>query len=260
MTVPRPPDVRAYFDQESSRYLDERYVRPSCDQLSYQSRRRLALELLGHAPGRVVDIGSGPGVFTAALLARGSRVTEVDVSLEMLRQSRRRLPGEVDHPPVLFVEGGLPGLPFADATFDAALCIGVLAYMRDPAESLREIRRVLKPGGVLVLQVSNALCTTARLHAVLRRGYRRLGEALGGPAYPHLRIPLATFRLRGLRRTLAGERVQVETWTRYDFRPPLLEWLAPSAALAVSLRLQRFERANGVGWAAEGLVLRARAC
>jgi ubiquinone/menaquinone biosynthesis C-methylase UbiE len=260
MTATRPPDVRSYFDQESSRYLDERYARPSCDQLSYQSRRRLALELLGREAGRVVDIGSGPGVFTVELLARGCRVTEVDVSLEMLRQSRQRLPLRAAPPPVQFVEGGLPGLPFADATFDAALCIGVLSYLRDPAESLREIRRVLKPGGVLVLQASNALCATARLHARLRRGYRRLGEALGGAAYPHLRIPLGAFRLRDLRRTLAGERLLVEAWTRYDFRPPLLEWLAPSVALAISQRLQRFERTKGFGWAAEGLVLKARAC
>lgn len=264
MSSPQHPDVRAdvraYFDQESSRYLAERYVRPSCDQVSYQSRRRLALELLGHGPGRVVDIGSGPGVFTSELLARGFRVAEVDVSLEMLCQSRRRLAPGPGGPPVLFVEGGLPGLPFADSAFDAVLCIGVLAYLRDPAESLREIRRVLKPGGVVVLQVSNAFCPTARLHSLLRRGYRRLGEALGGRAYPHLRIPLASFRLGDLRRALKRERLDVDAWTRYDFRPPLLEWLAPTAALAVSLRLQRFERSNSLGWAAEGLVLRARAC
>jgi ubiquinone/menaquinone biosynthesis C-methylase UbiE len=260
MTSPGPPDVRAYFDQESSRYLDERYVRPSCDQLSYQSRRRLALELLGPEPGRVVDIGSGPGVFTNELVARGCRVTEVDVSIEMLRQSRQRLPLAIDRPPVLFVEGGLPGLPFADATFDSALCIGVLAYLRDPAESLREIRRVLKPRGVLVLQVSNSLCATARLHALLRRGYRRLGEAFGAPAYPHLRIPLAAFRLHDLRRVLEGEGFHLDAWARYDFRPPLLEWLAPSAALAVSRRLQHLERSKTMGWIAEGLVLKTRAC
>lgn len=254
------PEVRAYFDRESSRYLDERYVRPSCDQLSYQSRRRLALELLGPGPGRVVDIGSGPGVFSSELLARGFRVVEVDVSLEMLRESRRRIESGSSLQQIRFVEGCLPGLPFADRAFDAALCIGVLAYVPDPAQSLREIRRVLKPGGAVVLQVSNALCLTARLHSAVRRAYRRLGEVLGGPAYPHLRIRLASFRLRAFRRTLEQAGFWVDSWVRYDFRLPLLEWVAPSAALAASRKLQQLERCEAMGWAAEGLLLRVRAC
>ncbi len=254
------PEVRAYFDRESSRYLDERYVRPSCDQLSYQSRRRLTLELLGSGPGCIVDVGSGPGVFSSELLARGFRVVEVDVSLEMLRESRRRIESGPSVQQIGFVEGCLPGLPFADRAFDAALCIGVLAYVRDPAQSLREIRRVVKPGGVVVLQVSNALCLTAGLHSAVRRAYRRLGELLGGPAYPHLRIPLTTFRLRALRRTLEETGFRVDSWVRYDFRLPLLEWVAPSAALATSRKLQRLERWEAVGWAAEGLLLRVRAC
>jgi ubiquinone/menaquinone biosynthesis C-methylase UbiE len=260
MSQTRPPDVRTYFDQEASRYLDERYVRPSCDQLSYQSRRRLALELLGRGPGHVVDIGSGPGVFTSDLLARGFGIAEVDVSLDMLRESRQRVRRQASARRVAFVEGRLPDLPFADRTFDAALCIGVLAYLPEPAGGLREIRRILKPGGVAVVQISNALCPTSRLHSLLRRGYRRLGEALGGSTYPHLRIPLASFRLRDLRRMLERERFHVDSWARYDFRPPLLEWLSPSAALTISRRLQRFERSGSLGWAAEGLVLKARAC
>lgn len=260
MSQTRPPDVRTYFDQESSRYLDERYARPSCDQLSYQNRRRLALELLGRGPGRVIDIGSGPGVFTSELLARGFKITEVDVSLEMLRESRHRIQQGPSARHVLFIEGRLPNLPVVDSTFDAVLCIGVLAYLGDPAASLREIRRVLKPGGIVVLQVSNALCPTSRLHSLLRRGYRRLGEALGGTAYPHLRIPLATFRLRDLRQALEMARLRVDSWARYDFRPPFLEWVAPSVALAASRRLQHFERSETLGWVAEGLVLKARAC
>ena len=257
--APRP-DVREYFDQEAPRYFDERYVRASCDQFSYQSRRRLALELLGRGPGRVVDIGSGPGVFTSDLLTEGFGIAEVDVSLDMLRESRRRVQTQANRRRVTFVEGRLPDLPFADGAFDAALCIGVLAYLPEPAIGVREVRRILKPGGVAIVQVSNALCPTSRLHSLLRRGYRRLGEALGGPAYPHLRIPLASFRLRDLLRILERERFRVDSWARYDFRPPLLEWLSPSAALAISQRLQHFERSRSLGWAAEGLVLRACAC
>lgn len=252
------PNVKEYFDQQSSCYLDERYVRPSCDQFSYQSRRRLALEFLGSGPGNVVDVGSGPGILSHDLIARGYAVCEVDISLEMLRESRRRVGQGNGRGPVRFVEGCLPDLPFAHASFDAAACIGVFAYLKDPAASLREIRRVLKPGGILVMQVSNSACPTSRLHSLLRRGYRRLGEALGGRSYPHLRIPLASFRLAALRRLLAQEQFEVEDWGHYDFRAPFVEWIAPAGALAVAARLQRLEHSSSLGWLAEGIVLKAR--
>lgn len=254
-------DVRTYFDGESSRYLDERYRRRGCDQFAYQSRRRLVLDLIGGGPGRIIDIGSGPGIFTATLQEeRGFDVIEVDVSLEMLRESRARVEQESRRRRVTFVEGCLPNLPFAERTFDAALCIGVLAYVDDPALALREIRRLLRTDGVAIIQVSNALCPTSRLHSLLRRCYRRLSSSIGGRAYPHLWIPLTSFRLRALRALLEQEHFRLHSWARYDFRPPLLEWLLPSAALAASRSLQRFERADALGLLAEGIVLRADAC
>lgn len=253
------PDVRSYFEQQSPRYLDDRYLRPSCEQLSYQSRRRLALEFLGRGPGRVIDIGSGPGILSIDILARDFTLCEVDIALEMLRESRRRLQHDPARGRVRFVEACLPALPFTSGSFDAATCLGVFSYVDNPATSLREIRRLLKPGGVLVMQASNALCPTARLHTALRRSYHRIGAALGGRDYPHLRIPLASFRLRMLREMLEQERFQLDGYARYDFRPPLLEWITPRLALASARWLQRLERSR-LGWIAEGMILRARAC
>jgi ubiquinone/menaquinone biosynthesis C-methylase UbiE len=161
---------------------------------------------------------------------------------------------------VSFVEGRLPELPFADCSFDAVLCIGVLAYLANPEKALMEIRRILRRDGLVVLQASNALCLTARLHSTLRRWYRRLGEALGGPAYPHLRIPLRALRPGTLHRLLEDARFRIESHALYDFRPPLLQWVAPSAALATAQRLQRLQHSHMLAWLGEGIVLRARAC
>ncbi len=256
----RVPDVRTYFDGQSCRYLEERYRRPSCEQFAYATRGNLALGMLPRGPGRLMDLGSGPGVLAPALVAHGYRVCEVDISMEMLRESRRSGLGPAQTNVVTFVQGELPELPFSDAAFDAVVCLGVLAYLEAPAHALAEIRRITKPGGVAILQVSNALCPTSRLHSLLRRVYRDLGEALGGQAFPHLKIPLRSYRLRSLLRVLEAERYRVESWSFYDFRPPLLEWLMPSTALAVTKRLQRFERTNWLGWLAEGIVLKVRAC
>jgi ubiquinone/menaquinone biosynthesis C-methylase UbiE len=251
-------DIRGFFDGEASRYLRERYLSPTCDQFAYQTRKRLALELLGGGPGRVLDIGAGPGVMTADLCARGYEVYALDASLEMLRESQHRMgagPGKVH-----LIEGCLPDLPFGSETFDAALCVGVLAYLDNPIVGLREIRRVVRPGGVVILQVSNALCPTGRLHSVLRRWYRRAGEAFGRPAYPHLEIRLRQFRPGPLWRSLESVALRPDVVAFYDFRPPLLQWIMPKTALAATRWFQRFEYSKSVRCLAEGIILKVRAC
>ena len=254
------PDIRSYFDSESTRYLQERYGRPSCDQLSYASRRRLALGMLDPAPGRILDIGSGPGVLTAALLDHGDRVCEVDISLEMLRESRRALARAGGPGRVTVAQARLPELPFPDGSFDTVTCIGVLAYLASPRDGIREIRRVLRSGGVAIVQVSNSRCVTSRVHSSLRRAYHRARAALGGPAVPHLEIPMTAFQYPQLDRDLRSARLAAESWAFYDFRPPLLEWLSPRAALALARRLQRLERSQTLRGLSEGTVVKARAC
>lgn len=253
------PDVRTYFDGESTRYLEQRYQRPGCDQLSYATRRRLALEMLDPAPGRILDIGSGPGVLTASLLQRGTGLCEVDISLEMLRESRRVLARDGDTRRAAFVEGQLPQLPFPDASFDTVMCIGVLAYLEHPPDGMREIRRVLRPGGAAIVQVSNSRCVTARVHSGLRRLYHRVRARLGKSSAPHLDIPMAPFRYGPLARDLSSAGLRPEVWAFYDFRPPLLEWVAPGLALAVTRRLQALERSRATRGLSEGAVVRTRA-
>jgi ubiquinone/menaquinone biosynthesis C-methylase UbiE len=257
MSGPVDP-IRDYFDTEARGYIQERYDGDSCDQLAYQTRRRLALEMLGAGHGRLLDIGSGPGVLTTELRLRGYRVYALDVSIEMLREIRCRQTGSESDPH--FIQARLPELPFPVGSFDAAMAIGVLAYLDDPLGGLGEIRRVLRTGGVAILQASNAACPTSRLHSVLRRWYRRSAQLVGGPAYPHLAFPLKQFRLAALRASLRSASLQVESMAFYDFRPPLLQWIAPRAAVAVARGLQRFERSNRIRLLAEGMLLKVRAC
>lgn len=250
--------IREYFDTEARRYMLQRYDGSSCDQLAYQARRHLALQMLGPGPGRVLDIGSGPGVLTAALRLNGHDVCALDVSLEMLREARRDQKFGAAVP--RFIQGRLPELPFVAASFDSAMSIGVLAYLDDSVAALREIRRVLKTSGVAVLQVSNAVCPTARLHSLLRRWYRRSAHLLGGQAYPHLDFPLKAFRLGPLRALLRSSSFEVEAVAFYDFRPPLLQWVVPRIALSTARWLQGFEHSRAIRLLAEGIVLKVRAC
>lgn len=101
-------------------------------------------------PGeRVLDVACGTGVVTrlAARQAGPGQVTGLDISSAMLEMARAQ-PSEV---PVSWREGSVLELPFADATFDVVLCQQGVQFFPDRAAGLREMARVLAPGGRLVL-------------------------------------------------------------------------------------------------------------
>jgi ubiquinone/menaquinone biosynthesis C-methylase UbiE len=105
----------------------------------------------------VLEIGFGPGVGIQLLLERVTRgsVAGVDQSQEMVRQASARNAGALRQRRVDLRYGAVERLPFADETFDKAMAINSMQVWKDVGAGLREIRRVLKPGGTV------ALCFTA---------------------------------------------------------------------------------------------------
>lgn len=103
-------------------------------------------------PGQaVLDLGCGAGfdAFIAAqLVGPGGRVAGIDLSPEMLAVARARQ-AEAGFPQVEFRQAAVEALPFPDASFDVALSNGVLNLIPDKPAALREIFRVLRPGGRL---------------------------------------------------------------------------------------------------------------
>jgi SAM-dependent methyltransferase len=103
-------------------------------------------DFAGVAPAqRVLDVGCGPGALTAELVGRlgEDKVSAVDPSDSFVTAIRGRFPGvDVQRAPA-------EALPFADATFDAALAQLVVHFMSDPAAGLREMRRVTRDGGTV---------------------------------------------------------------------------------------------------------------
>jgi len=103
------------------------------------------------APGlRVADIGTGTGVLALELARAGLRVVAVDHSARMLDAARAKLEGD----PRLDIElrlGDASSLPLADREVDAAFAHMVLQYLASPVEALREMARVVAPGGSVVV-------------------------------------------------------------------------------------------------------------
>lgn len=110
-----------------------------------------------------LDVGSGAGQILKHLLElapKDSNLVAFDLSQQMLRRARLRL----KNPRVRFVAGDLTALPFADETFDCITCGWVIEHLADPTPGLREMGRVLRPGGsALILAtedtVSGFLCS-----------------------------------------------------------------------------------------------------
>lgn len=96
----------------------------------------------------VADLGCGTGNASELLAPIVSRVIAVDQSAPMLKAARKRL-GDAEN--VEFRRGELEKLPIADGEVDAAVCILVLHHIPEPAAALKEMRRVLKPGGVALV-------------------------------------------------------------------------------------------------------------
>lgn len=105
--------------------------------------------------GVALDVGSGPGSVTASLARTagpGGLALGVDISEPMLARAVRAEAG----PQVGFLRADAQRLPLRDHTIDAAVSIAVLQLIPDPAATLSEIARVLRPGGRLALMVPTA--------------------------------------------------------------------------------------------------------
>ena len=120
---------------------------------------------------RIMDAAAGRGRASAACLAAGaSFVLSADISAEMLRLARQGILPDSQQG-VAFVQTNLEDIPIADGTFDAVLLLEVLLHFERPDAVLREIARVLKPGGVLVV-TTNGANPIARLFAPPKLGPR----------------------------------------------------------------------------------------
>jgi demethylmenaquinone methyltransferase/2-methoxy-6-polyprenyl-1,4-benzoquinol methylase len=109
--------------------------------------RRALVQAVAPAAGeRVLDVATGTGLVAAELARSGCSVVGVDQSPEMLAAARRRFAGAAGER-VELIDGEAEELPFASASFDALTFTYLLRYVDDPAATMRELARVVRPGG-----------------------------------------------------------------------------------------------------------------
>jgi SAM-dependent methyltransferase len=136
--------------QAAAAWLEAQSMHPFLRDVATRSLARLSLQ---HGES-VLDVGCGTGVFLpglAATVGPGGRVVGLDHSAAFLADARKRLTEASLSDQVELVEGDAHHLPFADGTFDAAHCERVLMHLEDPALAISEMKRVVRPGGRVLL-------------------------------------------------------------------------------------------------------------
>lgn len=183
--------------------------------------RRLLLRLAGDPRGRaVLDVGCGDGTLTLALARAGAAsVAGCDIDARMIAHAVARAARQQDA--VHYTVADATRLPFADRSFDLVTVVTVLAFIPDAEGAVREMARVLKPGGSLIVgELGKWSLWAAR---------RRLRAWLGSKTWR-----AATFRTaRQLRDLAQAARLNVEHVSGAIFFPPWLPFarmLAPCDA------------------------------
>ena len=130
------------------------------------SRKRLNEWLDKYIPAdgtglKMVDVGCGTGYHLKRYQERGFDITGVDGSDDMLNQAR------LANPTIEFLKTDVDELPLPSATYDIAICIEVTRYLPDILPSFKEIKRVLKPGGVALITAAPLL--QANLYPIVNK-------------------------------------------------------------------------------------------
>jgi ubiquinone biosynthesis O-methyltransferase len=177
---------------------------------------RLILDMMGDLSGaHVLDAGCGDGALACAAAGRGAQVTGVDPDPTMLAAARSRAAKAGLQ--ATFRDGRVERLPFPDATFDVVVSVTVLCFVPDASAAVREMARVLRPGGRLVLGELGRWSTWAMLRRV--RGW--LGSATW---------KTARFRTAGELRALAEQAGLSVTALRGSVYYPPVDLLARTLA------------------------------
>ncbi|MEQ6377925.1 class I SAM-dependent methyltransferase [Bacillaceae bacterium S4-13-56] len=115
------------------------------------SRKTIIPKFENHVPkgAKVADLGCGDGYGSYLLHNRGYKVIGLDLSKEMIDKANERLEDQTLH----FIQGDITSLPFESESFNAVLCVNAMEWVRHPIEALMEMKRIVKPGGKLLIGI-----------------------------------------------------------------------------------------------------------
>lgn len=166
-------EASVFESDRTIRSWDDDYYHPIARRY-YDRAVTAMLRLMKPEPGAaVLDAGCGPGEHTVRVARAGYRVCAVDLSQAMLHEAEARIEKAGVRDAVELRREDLTRLSLPDASFRYAFSWGVVIHIPDIERALRELARILAPGGKLALYVTNRRALDHGIEAVLRLAFRK---------------------------------------------------------------------------------------
>jgi ubiquinone/menaquinone biosynthesis C-methylase UbiE len=246
------------FFGDSAQVYAQQYEEDTPLGYARRMRRKKVLELFDKPGGKVLDVGCGPAEMVQALLNLGCEFWGVDPSPKMIEICRRRFGGTRN---TQFLPGEAGRLSFADNSFDAVLCMGVVDFLQNVPQAVEDMLRVLKPGGTIIVTFSNRHSPYAwwkayvfyRALAVVRRitSPKRIND----PIFSRRQIP--TPQTASNLFSKAGASVDQIVGDNYNLLLTPLDEIWPAGTLWLNRKLEE-GRGGKTDWLAAGFILKAR--
>ncbi len=150
--------LNAYFRQQAPYWADI-YDSSGIKESIHQERLRAALVMVDTIglprQARILDVGSGAGLASVAMAGRGFLVDAVDPCHAMVEATRGRAAEAGVQSRIITATGDVHALPFPDQSFSLVVALGVLPWLPEIGKPIREIARVLRPGGHVIVSVDS---------------------------------------------------------------------------------------------------------
>jgi ubiquinone/menaquinone biosynthesis C-methylase UbiE len=233
------------------------------------TRHNYILDLFDQEGKSILDIGCGPGEMIRDLRRRNCRVWGIDIAEGMLRLAQKNLGGNADSGRTFLSCGNIETLAFKERTFDGAICAGVIEYLDEDQKALRELNRVLRKNGTLIITVRNKACPAKILDSLLdavkqsptgRKAVRATKKALNmdqGQVRPYI-----SYRKHypwKLDKNLAQFGFIKEDFRYFHFYPFFapLDKLFTKIFVSMGLRMERLTNTS-LGFLGSGYIVKAR--
>lgn len=239
--------VLKFYEEEALAY-DYKRQSDAYGGYLWRRQREAVLDLCGDLEHkRLLEVGVGTGRFALELAKNGAEVFGLDAAGAMLQVTKKKA-GEKDLGAMLhLIRGDGIGLPFKDASFDGVISIHVLNHLPRHRDTLREMKRVLKPGGFIVVGIPNLLSFAfpAAIYVNITR------HAIGSRIYSY------HFTRRGMKKALREAGFVVEEVRGNMLLPP---WLFPGKLLDVLAWLDSYASNHFLNNFSQNLIMKARSC
>ena len=143
--------VISFFNQNPAGYATK-YGEQTAEGYAFRVRKNNLLEILGAGNGKILDIGCGPGVMTKDIANLGWTYFGSDLSPAMIQQAQLVYGNSSQ---ISFKVGPVEKIDFPDNYFDVVVAMGLVEYLEDEVIALKEILRVLKKNGRIIVSIPN---------------------------------------------------------------------------------------------------------